>query len=277
MAILVFLLKRGGKGMSKLRESKLFKWCPKLEAWISANFIRLCFRYKIKTGIPVIKGGRIGPPKYIRSVALARRVLRDMMSGTAPKFKSFRELHAYLLQKGFRVSKDPKQTMVYGPKDASTGRIVKDAAQAIYTNTEGTVVVKIKTRGYPWGGRSNGTMSIEITDGGSGWSNVLAKLSKDGNLISKTRLAQKDVVVLNDGVYAITKGAKGKLDKGAKMEELSRGGFGNDLRKVVEFELIEGGGVKPMSQDAFADKGHIDFLKGFNPDGAWNILNLTPP
>jgi len=276
-AMLAFLLKNGGKGMTKLRNSKFFKWCPKIDAWLNENFLLLCFRYKFKTGIPVIKGGRVGSAKFHSSLVLARSLVGDMMSGQAPKFKSFRELHNYLTnQKGMTLVRDPRQTMIYGPKDPKTGKIAKDAAQAIYSSGDGTIIVKVKTRGYNWGGRPNGTMSVEVTDGGSGWGNVLGKLTREGQLISKTRLAKDDVVVLNDGVYAITRGARAKLEKGAQLEDLSRGGFGKDLRKVVEFEVVEGGGIKPMSQDAFADKGHIDFSADFKPDGAWEILQLKP-
>ncbi|MFQ5652290.1 MAG: DUF6861 domain-containing protein [bacterium] len=270
-AILVYLLRSGSKGMTKLRQSKLFKWCPRLDSWIRENFIRLCFRYKIKGGIPVISGGRIGAAKFSQSLVLARSLLGDMMSGNHPRFRTFRDLHRYLTsQKGLRVAKKE----VYGPREPATGKVMTDAAQVIYSSADGTVVVKVKTRGYEWGGRKNGTMSIEITDGGPGWEGVRCKISRDGQIIAKTRLAEKEVVVLKDGVYAITKGAQKKLADGAKMDELSKGGFGSDLRKVIEFEMLEGGGVKPMSQDAFANQGHIDFAEGFNSEGAWDILKL---
>jgi len=277
-AMLAFLLRNGGKGMSKLRDSKFFKWCPKVDVWLNENFLRLCFRYKFKPGIPVIQGGRIGVAQFQSSLVLARGLVGEMMSGQTPRFKSFRELHNYLTtQKGMNLVRDPKQTMVYGPKDPKTGKFIKDGAQAIYSSSDGMVIVKVKTRGYDWGGRPHGTMSVEITDGGSGWKNVLGKLTREGQLISKTRLAKEDVVALNDGVYAVTRGARAKLEKGARLEDLSRGGFGKDLRKVVEFELVEGGGITPMSQDAFANKGHIDFSADFKPDGAWELLQLTPP
>jgi hypothetical protein len=101
----------------------------------------------------------------------------------------------------------------------------------------------------------------------------LCKLDRQGQVMAKTMLAQEDVVVLNDGIYCMTQGARHRMAGGAKFEDLTRGEAGADLRKITEFEVLEGGGVKPVNPDEFARRGHIDF-KDFDPTGAWAKLGL---
>jgi len=266
-AILVYITRRGMKG---LRETTLFKKCPSLEGWLQENYVRLCFKYKIKSAIVVLPGGRITSGKFTESLGFSRVLLGEMMSGNAPRFRTFKELHAYLRGKGLRVVKKE----VYGPKDPANPKGVKqDAAQVIYSNGDGTVIVKVKTRGYDFGARPGGTMSIEITNGGFEWADTLCKVDRNGKIIAKTLLGKEDVVVLKDGVYAITPGAKAKLSAGTPMEDLSKGGFGKDLRQVVQFEVMEGGAAKPANKMDFVNQGHIDF-QDFDPTGAWEELGL---
>jgi len=193
-------------------------------------------------------------------LAEARGLLQNMMEGDAPKFRTFKQLHEFLTSKGLRVSKKE----VFGPKDPKTLRVVQDGAQVIYENADGTVIVKIKTRGYPNGMRSGGTMSVELSNGGGGvvrgkvvdassWEAAICKLDRNGRMTSKTRLGKDDVVILEGEAHAITPSG--------------------DTRKIAPLEFIDSRNLTKADKDAFADQGHIDF-RNFDPTGAWKLLGL---
>lgn len=248
-----------GPALAKLRGSKLFKDCVKLEKWIADNYAQLCFRYKIKSGIRVIAGGGENAAQLSNFLAQARSVLGGLMLGGSPKFKTVQELHEFLTNRGLTL----RENIPFGPDHP-------DARQLLYATTDNRVVVKIKTMGYKDGTRAGGTLSVEVTDGkGIKWENALYKLDRDGNVIAKWFRAADDVIFTavsgpgKTGVQVLTADAKAKLKNGTLSAQDIEA-----LPHVSPWELLEGGIVKPRDPKAFADRGHLDFAPGFDASGA---------
>src|SRR4051794_39995261 len=96
-------------------------------------------------------GGGGGQSRYQQSLEEATGLVQTLLAGRqSPVFNSFRDLDAFLKGRGYKLTK----AELFGPKDPTNPKgFVQDAAQAIYSNGEGTVIAKIKTRGYSDGKR----------------------------------------------------------------------------------------------------------------------------
>jgi hypothetical protein len=244
---------RAGKlagALKALRESRLFRSVAGFEEWLIVYAARQRSPYQTKTGVKlaVFEGGAQGASTVARSLESARALLQGLLVNRVPKFKSIRELDAFLRSRGFKLI----DNQPYGPK-------LPDARQLIYQGPD-NIIVKIKTRGYAGGPnpRSNGTMSVEITDGkGIEWENTLFKLDSDGRIIAKNILGKDtNMVPTRDGV--LIEQAPGKFRVGKDGKPLP----------LAPWEVIEGGKATPINKDAFANRGHHDFLPGFDPTGA---------
>jgi hypothetical protein len=253
---------RLGAALAKLRASKLFKECQKLEQWIADNYVQLCFRYKIRSGIKVIAGGGETSAQLANYLAQARSVLGSIMLGGRPRFKSAQQLHDFMTRRGLAL----RENISFGPDHP-------DARQLLYATTDNRVVVKVKTMGYKDGTRGGGTMSVEVTDGkGIKWENALYKLDREGNIIAKWFRGTDDVIFTGvtgpgkTGVQVLTPDAKAKLKNGTLTAQDIEA-----LPHVSPWELLEGGMVKPRDPKAFADRGHLDFAPGFDAKGAGNL------
>ena len=125
----------------------------------------------------------------------ARNLLGDLLKAGRPRFHSMRELDIFLRQEGYRLAiKDGNAA--FGP---AGGRqlILRGPARSPMARPGRCwpVIVKVKTRGYANGMRPNGTMSVEVTRGGTGWEHTLFKLDANGRIIPKNILGSNRAVV----------------------------------------------------------------------------------
>lgn len=191
----------------------------------------------------------------------ARNLLGDLLTTAGrPRFRSMQELDAFLRQGGYRLAAKDGNT-AFGP---AGGRQLIYEGPPIADGSAGAVrvIVKVKTRGYANGMRPNGTMSVEVTRGGTGWEHTLFKLDANGQIIAKNILgSNRALVPTEDGVLVET----------APGSEKFRMRPDGTPQYLAPWEVIEGGQATPIDQDAFANRGHLDFRPGFDPSGAADI------
>jgi hypothetical protein len=182
---------------------------------------------------------------YRLSLNTIHSILQDpaVFSAGRPLFTSVPEMDRSLISKGFALAKNES----FGPDEP-------DARQLIYQGPN-DVIVKIKTRGYAMGPRAGrATLSIEAMDGrGTGWENVLFKVDGTGKIIAKNLINEGELARLPDGNWGVKRGSTGKVEP------------------IVKFEVIQGGLSDAFDKQAWADRGHLDLPKDFNPAGAKDL------
>ncbi len=176
-------------------------------------------------------------PGVAAALALARHVVaRCITDGKAP-FENLAAIEAAFRREGFRLAVNE----AFGPPHP-------DARHLIYESLDGMVTIKVKTKGYSNGLRPGGTMSIEITNGRSAaWKDVLCKIDAAGDPIPSNVITPDMLVETPNGLRV--RRADGQIEEIMSHEVV--------LERDTAFDA-----------DRFADRGHFDFLPGFDPRGA---------
>jgi hypothetical protein len=176
-------------------------------------------------------------PAVADALALARRLVARYTAAGKARFENLVDLDAALTREGFRLLVNEP----FGPPHP-------DARHLMYQSPDRMVTIKVKTKGYSNGVRAGGTMSIEITNGtGTAWKNVLCKIDAAGDPIPSN-------VITPDRLVDSPAGLRVRREEG-QIEEIM----------THEVVLERDAAFDP---DRFADRGHFDFLPGFDPRGA---------
>jgi hypothetical protein len=171
-------------------------------------------------------------------LAIARRVVTRCTTGGRAGFKTPGEFDAAFKREAFRLVVNE----AFGP-------VHPDARQLIYESPDRMVTIKVKTKGYPNGMRPGGTMSIEITNGtGTAWKDVLCKVDVAGDPIPSNVITPDKLVETAEG--RSVRRATGKFEE------------------IMPHEVVLERHGPAFDGDLFANRGHFDFLPGFDPRGA---------
>jgi hypothetical protein len=180
-------------------------------------------------------------PSVAPALALARRVVTSCTVAGKARFRTPADFDGAFRRESFRLAVND----AFGPPHP-------DARQLIYESADRMVIIKVKTKGYPNGMRPGGTMSIEITNGtGTAWKDVLCKLDTAGEPIPSNVITRDKLVETPEGLRV--RRATGQVEE------------------IMPHEVVLEAGAPPFDGDRFADRGHFDFLPGFDPRGAASL------
>jgi len=176
-------------------------------------------------------------PDVAAALGLARRLVARYTTDGRASFENPAALDAAFTREGFRLAVNEP----FGPPHP-------DARHLIYESPDRMVTIKVKTKGYSNGLRAGGTMSIEITNGtGTAWKDVLCKIDAAGDPIPSH-------VITPDRLVETPTGLRVRREDGR-------------IEEIMVHEVVLDRGA-PFDPDRFADRGHFDFLPGFDPRGA---------